>query len=158
RPQDRHFQMPEAAAMLEALFRPGSEHDPFRLLEACLRLLMVEPVALVVVNIEGGAAAETNDEPPLAHMVDERELLGEADRVVERGLEDGVAQFAAPGRSGERGREGDGVDIDAVAVEMMLGQPQYLDAELVGEAGLAQRLLDDAPVIIRLAALGEQEI
>src|SRR5262249_35605655 len=69
-----------------------------------------------------------------------------------------ASQFAALGRGRERGREGDGVDVAAIAIDVMLAQPQHLDAELLGAAGLAQRLLHDAPVLIRVAALGKPEI
>src|SRR5260221_12453434 len=61
-----------------------------------------------------------------------------------------------------RGRECDGEDdrigIGRDAVEMMLGEPDNVGSELVGQQRLAHRLVDDLAVARRIAAVGKQEI
>ena len=51
----------------------------------------VDLVAAVFVEIDPGAAAEADDEAAFAEVVDEGDLLGHAQRVVERGLQHGEA-------------------------------------------------------------------
>ena len=72
--------------MLELLAAPCLEHDGLGLLEARLRLGVVEPVALIVVDVVGGAASQPDDQPSFADVVDQRQLLGHADRMMQRHL------------------------------------------------------------------------
>ena len=93
RAQHRQPDVPEVAVMLELSPSPGGEHDGFGLLKARLGLVVVDAVALVVVDVVGGAAAQTDNQPALADIVDKRELLGHADRVVQRHLRDREADL-----------------------------------------------------------------
>jgi len=99
-----------------------------------------------------------DDQPAVAQVVDQRELFGQPDRVVQRGLRHREADADPPGRHRQGGGEGDRIDVGAVAVEMVLGEPDCVEAERVGEARLRQRLLDHHPIARRIAALGEQEV
>ena len=47
---------------------------------------MIDAEALVIIDVVGGAAAEPDDEPALGDVVEHRQLLGEADRVMQRHL------------------------------------------------------------------------
>ncbi len=144
--------------MAEACLGPGPDQDLLGLVEARLRLMVVDAKALIIIDVVGGAAAEADDEPALEDVVEHRQLLGEPDRVVQRHLQDREADFAVPGGGGERASKGDRVGIGADAVEMMLGQPDRVDAQFVGEPGFAQGLVDHDPVALGIAAVGKQEI
>ncbi len=75
---------------------------------------------------------------------------------------EGAAKLQPLGLGGEPQPELDqvGKDLVALALEMMLGGPQHVEAELVhelrhvarGEEGLAQPLVGIAPVVGRRAA------
>src|SRR5215471_6482405 len=116
--------------MTEAFSGPCRNEDPLRLLQPVLRLVMIDAETLIIVNIVRRAAPETDDEPPLRDVVDDRQLLCKADRV----------------------------HIGANAVEMMLGEPNHIDAELVGKPGLPQGLVDDGAVAPGVTAIRKQEI
>ena len=135
--------------MLELLAAPGLEHDRLGLLEARLRLGVVEAVALVVVDVVGGAAAQPDDQPALADVVDQRELLGHADRMMQRHLRHREADLRALRCHRQRCREADRIDIGADAVEMMFGEPDHVEAQLVGQPRLAQCLVDHLVVAAR---------
>ena len=91
-------------------------------------------------------------------MIEQRHLLGEPDRMVQRGLDDGEAEPGMTQRGGQRAGEGDRIGIDRDAIEMVLGQPDHIDAQFVGQRRLAQGLLDDRAVARRIAAIGKQEV
>src|SRR6516165_9652824 len=78
--------------------------------------------------------------------------------MMQRGLHDGKPDLAAPGRGGERTGESDRVDIGADPVEMVLGEPNHIDAELVGQPGFTQCLVDDSAVPLGVAAVRKQKI
>src|SRR5205823_4755417 len=91
RPQHRDLQLPEPAVMRKTAAGPRPKHDRLGFIKARLRLVMVDAKTLVVVNVVGAAATEPNDEPPFEDIVEQRHLLGEPDRMVQRGLEHGEA-------------------------------------------------------------------
>jgi hypothetical protein len=67
------------------------------------------------------------------------------------------ADLALPRRRRQYAGKGDRVDIGAYAVEMMLGEPDYVDPEFVGQPCLAQRLVDHDAVAFGVAAIGKQK-
>ena len=79
---------------------PRPYQNLFRLFQALLRLVVINTETLVIINVVGRAAAEPDNEAPLGDVVEDRQLLGEADRVMQRRLYDRKADFAAPGRAG----------------------------------------------------------
>ena len=150
--------MPEPAMVVERLAGPRGDQNLLRLLQALLRLVMVDAEALVIVDVVRGAAAETDDEPPFGDVVEERQLLCEADRMMQRRLHDREPDLAASRRSGQRTGKADRVDIGADPVEVVLGEPDHIHAELVRQPSLAQRLVDHRAVARRVAAVRKQEI
>jgi hypothetical protein len=68
------------------------------------------------------------------------------------------ADLGVGGRARQSGGECNRIDIGANAVEMMLGQPDRVVAQTVGEQRFLERLVDDAGVVRRGAAFGEQEV
>ena len=91
-------------------------------------------------------------------MVEEGHLFGEADRVVQRRLKHGETEAGMAQTRGQRAGEPDRVGINRDAVEMVFGEPNDVDAELVGEMGLADRLVDHDAVMVGVAAVGKQEV
>ena len=156
--QHGQLEVEEPAVMLEFFTFPGFEHDRLGFFEPGLCFGVVNAEPLVVVYVVGGAPAQPDDQPPFAQVVDQRDLLGHADGVVQRHLRHGETDAGARGRHRQSGGEGDGVDIGADAVEMMLGQPDHVIAELVRKARLPKGFVDDPGVIRRGSALGKQEV
>ena len=114
---------------------------------------MVDAESLVIVNIVGGAAAKTDNEAPLGDVVEDSQLFGKADRMMQRGLHDCKADFAVPRRGGQCAGKADRFDIGADPIEMMLGEPDHIDAERVGEPRLAQGLVDHDAVPLGIPAV-----
>ena len=107
------------------------------------------------------AAADTHDNAPVGHDVGHRIVLGEPDRVPHRQDVEGAAELEPLGLGGEPQSELDQVrqDLVALALEMVLGRPQHVVAELVhelrdvarGRERLPQPLVGIAPVVGRRA-------
>ena len=138
RPQYRHVQIPEPALVLECAAFESAGHDRLGLVEARLRLVVVDAETLIVVDVVGAAAAQPDDQPTLGQVVEHRDLLGEAHRVVQRGLDHREAERGALQRDCQRAGERDRVGIGADAVEMVLAEPDHVGAELVRQHRLAQ--------------------
>ena len=144
--------------MLEVLAGPRLDDDLLGFVEARLSLAMVDPKALVIVDIVGGAAPQPDDQTTFGDVVEDCDLLGQTDRMMKCRLHNRKADLALPRRRRQCAGKGDRVDIGAYAVEMMLGEPDHVDPELVGEPGLVQRLVDHDAVPFGIAAIREQEI
>jgi 3-isopropylmalate/(R)-2-methylmalate dehydratase small subunit len=84
------------------------------------------------------AGAEACDQPPAAQHVDRRELLGERDRVEERGDEDPEADADPLGRACEVARKRDRLE-ERRARDVVVAEPDRVEAELLRE----ERLLGD---------------
>ena len=119
---------------------------------------VIDAVALIVVNVVGGAAAQSDDQPALADVIDQRELLGHADRMMQRHLRHREADLRALRGGRQRGGETDRIDIGADAVEMMFREPDHVEAEFIGQSCLAQGLVDDLAVARGVTAFREQEV
>jgi hypothetical protein len=71
RPQARRAKIPEFAPVLERVAGPGLSEDFLRFLKASLCLVGVDPVALIFVDVEEGAAAQAENQPSLAEMIEQ---------------------------------------------------------------------------------------
>ena len=100
---------------MKGLAAPRLADDRLGLVEPPLRLPVGNAETLVIVYVIGSAAAEPDDKPSFTEVTDQRELLGEADRMMQRGLDDGKADRAAPRRGREGGGKADRIDIGADA-------------------------------------------
>ncbi len=158
RAQHRDLDVPEPAAMSEFLACPGPGQDRLRLLQPRPSLGGIDAVAPIFVDVVRRAVPEADHQPALAEIVDQRELFGQADRVMERGLRHREADQGTVRGNGNRGGEAHRIDIGANAVEMVLGEPDRIEAEGVGEPCLRQSLLDHRAVLRRIAALGKQKV
>src|SRR5262249_22259772 len=56
------------------------------------------------------------------------------------------------------GGEGDGIDVGADAVEVVLGEPEHVHAERIAQLRFLQRLLDDALIVRRVHRGRKQKI
>ena len=152
------LQVPELPLVLVVRGRPRLDHDLFGLDQAVVRLLRIDAVALVLVDVERRAAPEPDHDPASADVVDQGHLLGEADRVVQGHLGDGEADVDLLRAGGKRGGEGDGIDVGADAVEVVLGEPEHVHAEVIAQLRFVQRLLDDPLIVRRVHRAREQEV
>ena len=146
---------PELALEGEHLLGPGLLDDGEALLEGfavggvdlvvlvgeravdAVRLLRhdVDPAALV-------AAREAGAGPPARHVVEHGDVLGDADRIGGRQHDAELAHLDALGLHGDEEVEQDGVvgDLEALDVEVVLGEAHGLVAELVGQPALLRHL------------------
>jgi hypothetical protein len=128
----------------EPLPRPRAQHDLQRLLEALAILDLGHAVALELDRPVATAHADV--EPASAEDVDHGQLLGEPDGVVEG--EDGGGQPDAHAlRPHGRGRGQDRRrDRQAVLDEVVLGQPDAVEPQLLGPGHLLDLALNDLGV------------
>ena len=73
-------------------------------------------------------------------------------------MRDGETNFDFFRTGRECSREGDRIHIGANAVEVMLGQPDRVDAEPVAELRLGNGFADNAAVVVRTFGGGEDEV
>ena len=127
--------------MGEALFRPRALQDVHRLLEALAILLLRHVVAAELGRTI--AAADADVQTPARDDIDQRRLLGQAQRVVER--QDRRRQSDADAARARRGhrRQGRRVHREAVVDEVVLGQPDLVEAELLRPLHLLELAIDD---------------
>ncbi len=105
------------------------------------------------------AAADAHDDAAIGDDVGHGIVLGQADRVPHRQDVEGAAELEPLGLGGEPQSELDqvGEDLVALALEVVLGRPQDVEAEPVhglrdvarGRKGLPQPLVGIAPVVGR---------
>ena len=128
-----------AALVREALQRPRADQDGEGLLEALAALDLGDAIALELDRAVAAPHADVEASP--AQDIDHRELFGEPDRIVEGEDRGGQADPHAPGPHGGGGRQDRRRDGEAVLDEVVLGQPEAVEAELLGP----RHLLDLAP-------------
>ena len=129
------------AVMVPAVAMERLEHQADRFLDDVAAVLEIAAQPLELVRPVARADAEPH--AAVRENVDERRVLDDADRVVERQGDDGGADPDAAGLGREVGHVGEAVRHDAVAGrEMVLGDPRRVVAQplglqhLVGRAGM----------------------
>ena len=133
---------------------PRARQDLQRFLESLPVLVLRHAVAAEL----GGAVAapHAHVESALRDDVDERHLLGEPERLVEREDRGGEADTNALGPGRDRARERGRIDREAVVDEMVLGQPHRIEAELFRPHHLLELAVNDLRV--RIARMRLEEI
>ena len=137
---------------------PGFDQDLLRLQQPRLRLLRGNPIATVFIEIIRCATTKADDHASLTEVVDEGDLLGQPDRVMQGHLGHRKADANPPGAGGDGRGKGQRIDIGAAAIEVVLRQPEDVEAQGITELGLTERLVDDDTVSIRELALREEKI
>ena len=122
-------ELPVFALVADAFVGPARQHDLDGFAEALGALGHGDAEGLELDPGEAAAGAEVD--PAAGEMVEQRDLLGEAQGVVERGQGDGGADPEAPGLGG--GERGHHVHrgADREAGEVVLGQPHGVEPGLV---------------------------
>ena len=134
-----------APLVREALHSPRPDEDGERLLEAVAVLDLGNAIA---VELDRTVAAPHADiQAPAAQDIDHRELFGEPDRIVEGEDRGGQADPHAPGPHGGGGRQDRRRDRETVLDEVVLGEPEAVEAELFRP----RHLLDLAPEDVGMA-------
>ena len=101
------------------------------------------------------SAADAHDHAAVGDDVGHRVVLGQPDRMPHRDHVEGTAELQTPCLSGEPERELDEVRkaLIAFALEVMLGRPQGVVAELVHQLGdVARRKEGLAQLVVAVAA------
>ena len=158
RAQQRKAEVPVLAFVLKIFRGPGLDHDVFGFDQPLIGLRRINAVALIVVNVVGGTTTQPHDKTTLADVVDQRHLLRHADRVMQGHLRDREADLNAFGAGRQCSREAHRIDISANTVEMVFRQPQHVHAQFVAELALAQRLVNDLVVLLRLHCGRKQKV
>ena len=124
--------------VLERLAAPGELEDLDDLAVAGLARLGVDAETAELAGLVAAADAEV--EPSTREDVDHGGVLGQTQRVVERQDHDGGADADAARGLGGRGRHQQRAAEQAVAREVVLGEPGRVEAEGVGQLDLLERL------------------
>ena len=101
--------------------------------------------------------ADPDIDPALAQIVEQRQLDGEPHRVVKRQLHDREADLDPLGPHRDRRGEQQRIVVDALAGEIVLGQPDVAEPELFGQAHLLDLLVDARGVLLWRRRQGQGE-
>ena len=125
----------------DALVAPGFEHDLDAFAEAGVGLFdgHIEGAELGLVEAAPGAPIDA----PAGEHVEQRDFLGDAQRVIERGEGDGGADADVLGAVGDVHAHQMHGGADAVGVEVVLGEPDAVVAGLVHDVDALEGALVD---------------
>ena len=118
-------------------------------------IVRVDAKPTELVEIVGRAPAYANDHAALADIVDQCDLLGEPDGVVQGHLGHGEPNLDLLGACGDGCGEGCWVHVGAAPVEMVLCQPDHVVAKFFGQFCLPEGFFNDVIVAVRRLALRE---
>ena len=118
--------------------RPESLDDVDALLEVFLARGRINSESTVFVSVN--TPSETYVQPTSAYRVHGRGVLGEANRVVERGYQDAGAESNLLGAPGDVGGYDQRGGADAVTREVVLGYPGAAETQVFGQADLVRRV------------------
>ena len=108
-----------------------------------------QPMPDKFVLVVNRALAHSDIDPAPAQIVEQCQLDGEPHRVMEGQLHDGEADPDPLGAHRDRRGEQQRVVVDALAGEIMLGQPHLAEPEPFGKAHLLYLLVDAIGVLFR---------
>ena len=140
RPDRGARDLEEFAVVLEALVRQRLDDDLRRLDKARPRLPHRDAEALVFDARR--AAPEAEQAAPAAQDIEQRDLLGDAHRVVPRQHDDRGAELDALGAAGVIGQQLGRRRRHRVAGEVVLEREQRVEAERLGQIAERQMLAD----------------
>ena len=93
--------------------------------------------------VVGGPATRADDEPAVAQVVQQRRLHCQANRMMESQFHNGESDLEMGGPGGHGGAQHQRVRMGGGAVEMVLGQPDRVHADLFCQNDLVQGAVDD---------------
>jgi hypothetical protein len=134
--------------MVERRLGPRADHHLQRLLHPLAAVVAPQSVADELVLVVVGPVPDADVEPAGGQVVEEGELRGQADRMAKRELQHGEAdpdpRRARRHHAGER----DGIAVDALAREVVLGEPDAVEAGRLREARLRDLGVDGVGVLL----------
>ena len=111
----------------------------------------------VLVMVVGGAAAGADDEASVAEVVQQGSLHGQAHRVVEGQLDHGESYLDVLGAGGDGCAVDQGVGVGRRAIEVVLGEPDGVHTDFLGQQDFLEGAVDYGGVAVCLVADGEDE-
>ena len=102
------------------------------------------------------AAADSQNHPAIAQIVENRNLLGDAQRIVPRQHDHHRAEPDAPGPSRHVGQELNRIGDHLVVGEVMFGRPHGIEAQLLGQIAKLDLFLPDIAVRTRAVRVLER--
>ena len=148
RPHGGQAHREELALVDERLLGPGANEHRGRLVHPLVAVVAAQAVADVLVLVVAGAAADAHFQAPAAQIVEDGELDGQTHRMMKRHLDDREAHARARGARGQRAGERDRIGVGALAGEVVLGEPQVVEAHRFGEHALLELLVDAREVVL----------
>ncbi len=133
------------AIVAERFLGPGLEQDLHAFVEAGAAFVHGDAEAGIFRRLV--ASADPEIEPPAAHDVDGCGLLGEPDGVMEGQDNDGGADADPLRAGGHPAGDDHQVSGDAVPLEVVLGQPDGVEAKLLGFLDLLELGPEDVFVV-----------
>src|SRR5262245_8151715 len=155
--RDRRVLEPvELALVAEGLPLPGFPDDLERLAEPGLALAVRDAVA--VLRARDAAAADPELEPTLADVIERRDLLGDAQRMIEREHGDGRADPKAPRPGGDRAGHLQRSGNDrAVRCEVDLAEPDTVEAPVFRALSQLERVTERRDLARSVAHLFDED-
>jgi hypothetical protein len=135
----------------ERRLRPRAREHGDGLLHPLAAVVAAQAVADVLVLVVARAPSDADVQAPAAEVVEHGELDGQPHRVVQRHLNDGEPDARTRSARGERSGERNRIGVRAFAGEVVLGQPQVVEAH-----GLRQHALLELLVHAREVVLGRR--
>src|SRR5262249_29869909 len=115
------------AAVVDGRLRPRAQHDLQRLRRPLAAVVPAEPLPDQPVLVEVRPVPDTDVDPPVREVVEQRQLGGEAYRVAQRQLDHGKADADTRRACGDDAGERNRIAVDALAGEVVLGQPDAVE-------------------------------
>ena len=143
-------EIPEAAVVIDAILGPQRAQYLDGFVGARAGFVQRDSECIELDRLV--AAADADIDAPSAQHVDERDLFGDSDRVMERKRDHGGAETDALGERRGVGRHRHRVGQEAVVGEVVLAHPAGVESEAIGRADQRQ-FVADGPMMGRADAL-----
>src|SRR5262245_40922390 len=127
RPQLGEAQLVELAPMVERSFRPRAHHHLERLFHPLAAVVAPEPETDEFVLVEVRPVSDADVDAPAREVVEQGQFGRQPDRMAQGELDHGEAETDPRRAGGDDARDGDRVAVDALAREVVLGEPDYVE-------------------------------
>jgi hypothetical protein len=104
------------------------------------------------------ADADAEDHAPLGHQIQRDDVLGHADRVMQRQQDDRGAHAQPLRARGYRGGDDQRRGQEAVVVLVVLAEEAGVEAARLGELGLGDRLVDGPIEVLALGGIRDRAV
>ncbi len=149
RPELGQAELVELPLMDQRLTRPSTEHHLERFFHALAAVVAPQTVADELVLVVVGAMPYPDIDAAIGKIVEKRELGGEADGMTQRELDHREADTDALSPRRHHAGERNGITVDALAGEVVLGEPDAVEAGSLREGGLRHQVAYRRVVVFR---------